>query len=324
MAEMKNLYNSKSMINPLRKTERHYAIVKSYKVACAATAGIAICLFVLICNIMRINDYSEIRKGKNRSEAKELFRRALSIEANRSSDYSLFNVDSIEHYWKRLLREHELDCKIAGVRILYNRFDGRTDSMLSHGMDQISQPDSLLATRVGCNNEIHVTAFMKQQTEMSDEGSLDYVVLVAISVLMMGILFICRTKLRCGNRDFNLKEYIYVTDAKIGETNNYLITEDSIYDVFSKTIQRGKITCKLTSQSGLLFHLFLRFPEHRLTQEEIFQHLWNGDGTKERVYSAIKRLRKELKDAPIQLEIVHLGNAYQLKMSNSGVSPETW
>ncbi len=305
------------MINLLRRVEKHYAIIKPYATVCTASVGIAICLFVLICNILRIDNYSEIQKSKNRNEAKELFRRALSNEINRPSDDNRFNVDSIEHNWKRLLGENGLCCKNIGVRVLCNNIDGKMDLMLSRGMNQVGQPDSLLATRVGCNNEVYVTAFMKQQVGKSDTFFWDYVVLIAISVLMIGLFFICMRELRHGNRSINLKEYIYVTDAKIDEVNNYLITEDSIYDVFSKTIQRGKITYKLTSQSGLLFHLFLRIPEHRLTQEDIFQHLWNGEGTKERVYTAIKRLRKELKNSPAQLEIVHLGNAYQLKLSNS-------
>ena len=76
---------------------------------------------------------------------------------------------------------------------------------------------------------------------------------------------------------------------------------------------------KLTpeNESAAARSAFLRTPEHRVTVDEIDQRLWNGQGSKERLHSTVRRLRNELKSAPIELSIEYLGNAYQLKIAHS-------
>ena len=111
------------------------------------------------------------------------------------------------------------------------------------------------------------------------------------------------------------KKIVYVVDANIRKADIYRLTEGITNDVMGRTVWRGSESVRLAPQAATLFLQFLHGKEHSITSDDINCCLWNGNGSKNSIHAAIKRLRKLLKEHHLPFEIVNHGDCYLLKKS---------
>lgn len=252
---------------------------------------------------------------------KERFKRQLleSGELNFGISYLIreypISVDTLHHRWDSLLN---LPLKAAtSIRFVMTDLAERNDTTYAHKEHFTFPKDSALVWYLGYRCEAEFVGSVRYPEVWTTWHPVTWGWLLL--PWMVGMLFLlCYKKVWTFiKRKFTKKQIVHVADAQIADAKIYQLGDGVVYDVLSRTIQKGSAVSKLAPQSGTLFLLFLRTPEHRVTVDEIDQRLWNGQGSKERLHSTVRRLRNELKSAPIELSIEYLGDAYQLKIAHS-------
>lgn len=252
---------------------------------------------------------------------KERFKRQLleGGELNSGISYLMWeypiSVDTLHHRWDSLLNLPLI--ATTSIRYVMTDLAERNDTAYANREHFIFPKDSTLVWYLGSRCEAEFVGSVCYPEAWAIQSPFIWVWLFL--PWMIGILFLFSYKKVWSfvQRKFTKNKIVHVADAQIAGAKIYRLGDGAIYDVFSQTIQKGDAVGKLAPQSGSLFLLFLRAPEHRVTTDEIDRCLWHGKGTKERIYTAIRRLRNELKSAPTEVSIENLGEAYQLKNAHS-------
>ena len=225
------------------------------------------------------------------------------------------SVDTLHHRWDSLLNLPLI--ATTSIRYVMTDLGERNDTAYAHREHFVFPKDSALVWYLGYRCEAEFVGSVRYP----EAWTIWHPTVWAWLFLpwMVGMLFLLSYKKVWTfiKRKFTKKQIVHVADAQIADAKIYQLGDGAVYDVFSRTIQKGSAVSKLAPQSGALFLLFLRTPEHRVTVDEIDQRLWNGQGSKERLHSTVRRLRNELKSAPIVLSIEYLGETYQLKIAHS-------
>lgn len=248
---------------------------------------------------------------------KERFKRQLFEGGELNADISYLieeypiSVDTLHHRWDSLLNLPLI--ATTSIRYVMTDLAERNDTAYAHREHFVFPKDSALVWYLGyrCEAEFVGSVCYPEAWTIWSPFTWAWLFLP----WMVGVLFLLFYKKMWTfiKRKFTKKQIVHVADAQIADAKIYQLGDGAVYDVFSRTIQKGSAVCKLAPQSGTLFLLFLRTSEHRVTVDEIDQRLWNGQGSKERLHSTVRRLRNELKSAPIELSIEYLGETYQLK-----------
>ena len=252
---------------------------------------------------------------------KERFKRQLleGGELNSGISYLIgeypISVDTLKHRWDSLLN---LPLKVAtSIRYVMTDLGEQNDTAYANRESFVLPIDSSLVSYIGYRCEAEFVGCVRYPEAWTTWHPVTWGWLFL--PWMIGILFLLYYKKGWTfiKRKFTKNKIVHVADAPIADAKIYQLGYDAVYDVFSRTIQKGSAVSKLPPQSAILFLLFLRAPEHRVTVDEINQCLWNGQGSKEQLHSSVHRLRNELKFAPIELSIEYLGETYQLKTTHS-------
>ena len=111
-----------------------------------------------------------------------------------------------------------------------------------------------------------------------------------------------------------LEKEIHLADVSIEKARIYRLPDGTIFDSFSGTLEKDGIINVISPQSVSLLKSMLRNVGNKMTTEEIDACLWNGKGSKEQLYNAISRLRKDLKTVHSMLAIENNGGIYELKI----------
>lgn len=252
---------------------------------------------------------------------KERFKRQLYEGGELNADISYLirhypiSVDTLKHHWDSLL-DLPLTATTS-IRYVMTDLAEQNDTAYAHREHFVFPEDSALVWYMGYRCEAEFVGCVRYPEAWTIRSPFIWVWLLL--PWMAGILFLFSYKKVWSlvQRKFTKNKIVHVADAQIAGAKIYRLGDGAIYDVFSQTIQKGDAVGKLPPQSASLFLLFLRAPEHRVTTDEIDQCLWHGKGTKERIYTAIRRLRNELKSAPTEVSIENLGEVYQLKNAHS-------
>ena len=252
---------------------------------------------------------------------KERFRRQL-LEGGGLNDgisylmrHYPISVDTLHHRWDSLLN---LPLKVAtSIRLVMTDLVERNDTAYAHREHFVFPKDSALVWYLGYRCEAEFVGSVRYPEVWTTWHPVTWGWLFLPWMIGMLFLLYCKRWWTFIKYKFTKNKIVHVADAQIADAKIYQLGDGAVYDVFSRTVQKGSAVSKLAPQSGALFLLFLRTPEHRVTVDEIDQRLWNGQGSKEQLHSSVRRLRNELKSAPIELSIEYLGNAYQLKIAHS-------
>lgn len=246
---------------------------------------------------------------------KEKYRHNLyqTCDENSSITYLLQEypivLDTLHVHWDSLLCQREVDATTA-IRYAYTDWGEYTDTLFSPAS---AATDSLLTCYLGIRCEAEFTGYVGYGSIYRHWGAKNLFILFLLLAASVGFPSVCRLLYRFAERKFTRQEILHVADARIEDAKIYQLADGITYDVMNRTISRDTLTCQLPPQSGILFVLFLRAEDHRLTFDEIDRSLWGGKGSRDQLFSAIKRLRSKLDESGLPLKIVKESDAYQLK-----------
>lgn len=252
---------------------------------------------------------------------KERFKRQLFEGGELNADISYLieeypiSVDTLHHRWDSLLNLPLI--ATTSIRYVMTDLAERNDTAYAHREHFTFPKDSALVWYLGYRCEAEFVGSVRYPEVWTTWSPFTWGCLFLPWMVGILFLFFYKKVWSLVQRKFTKNKIVHVADAQIADAKIYQLGDGAIYDVFSQTIQKGNAVGKLAPQSGSLFLLFLRASEHRVTTDEIDQCLWHGKGTKERIYTAIRRLRNELKSAPTEVSIENLGEVYQLKNAHS-------
>ena len=225
-----------------------------------------------------------------------------------SVDTLLMDLDS-------LLMEKQIPLQTQ-IRYIYTDEELKNDTMYAHA-DSRLQLDSLTVKYMGfrCEHEVMAFVAFPQWLQGLSWGAwfglvLPWVAWVLLLVFYAPVEAYFRRKFVS---EKVVEKEIHVADVSIDKAQVYQLPDGSLFDSFSGTVTRGDSTYTLPPQSALLLRLFLRAKNHRLSTVEIEQELWNGNGSTDKIYKVIQRLRVELKKVPLDLVIKNVNGDYELK-----------
>ena len=239
------------------------------------------------------------------------------VNANLSAliDEYPYSVDALKHCWDSLLNR-QLRATTA-IRYVLTDLGEYNDTTFANRDYFVYPIDSSLVSYIGYRCEAEFVGCVHYPSIWMACSLKEWMLLFLPWMLLAFVLSFYQRIHAAVHRRFTTKEIVHVADARLSDAKIYQLGNGAVYDVFSQTIRRGGAVSKLAPQSANLFLLFLREPEHQVTTDEIDQYLWRGKGTKEQLHTAIRRLRNELKLAPIELSIENLKGTYQLKIIHS-------
>lgn len=250
---------------------------------------------------------------------KEKYRHNLyqTCDENSSITYLLQEypivLDTLHVHWDSLLCQREVDATTA-IRYAYTDWGEYTDTLFSPAS---AATDSLLTCYLGVRCEAEFTGYVGYGSIYRHWGVTNWLILFLLLAASAGFSSACRVVYRFAERKFTRQEILHVADARIEDAKIYQLAEGITYDVMNRTISRGTLSCQLPPQSGILFVLFLRAEDHRLTFDEIDRSLWRGKGSRDQLFTAIKRLRSKLEASGLPLKIIKESDTYQLKITHS-------
>ena len=120
-----------------------------------------------------------------------------------------------------------------------------------------------------------------------------------------------------------VEKEIHVVDVQIGRVGIFQLPDGTIFDSISGSLKKDVFQQRLQPQSISLLKLFLSYEEHQITSEEICMKLWGDTQYSYRLYSAISRLRNDLKAVKSELLVSCSYGLYELKLPISSKKLET-
>ena len=222
-------------------------------------------------------------------------------------------LDSLYIHWDSLLCQREVDATTA-IRYAYTDWGEYTDTLFSPAS---AATDSLLTCYLGVRCEAEFTGYVGYGSIYRHWGVTNWLILFLLLAASVGFPYACRTAYRFAGRKFTQREILHVADVRIEDAEIYQLADGITYDIVNRTICQGNFSCQLPPQSGMLFVLFLRAEGHRLTSDEIDRALWGGKGSRNQLFSTIRRLRSKLEKSRLPLKIIKESDSYQLKNAHS-------
>ena len=111
-----------------------------------------------------------------------------------------------------------------------------------------------------------------------------------------------------------MEKEIHILDVQMDKADILNLPDGTRFDTFSNVLSRGEIRHNIQPKSALLLKLFLSKSGYKVTSEEISWELWQEKWEKDKLYSAIRRLRNDLKAVKSDLIIYCTDGVYELKI----------
>lgn len=106
---------------------------------------------------------------------------------------------------------------------------------------------------------------------------------------------------------------VRLADVKMDKAQVFELPDGTLFDAFAATLEKDGLQQRLQPQSVSLLKLFLRADNHLVTSDNICLKLWGNVSHTERLYSAIRRLRNDLKKVNSEVFIESSYGVYALK-----------
>lgn len=113
------------------------------------------------------------------------------------------------------------------------------------------------------------------------------------------LFFLIQKKRYNSNMHIQAESFIIAKNAVVVVTAKqphiYQLEENIHFDAERMELIKEEQIVKFTSQMTILLEMFLKAEDHKLSVSEISESLWpDGTGTKERIHTLIRRLRKSI------------------------------
>ena len=238
------------------------------------------------------------------------------------------SVDTLSVRWNGLLSSESFLGKTL-VRYVYTDLNLENDTVFSSIEKRLSRLDSLTVKYLGFRCEHELTAYVSYPHWMSSLAGGDGCILLLPWILYV-LLFVCYPKLEAlAKRKLIHKEVIektieiekevivekevYVADVMMDKACVYKLPDGTLFDSFACTLEKDGLQQRLQPQSVSLLKLFLSKSDYKITSADICIKLWGDVTYTERLYSAIRRLRSDLKKVKSELFIETSYGFYELK-----------
>lgn len=243
------------------------------------------------------------------------------------------SIDDLSVRWDSILSEKQMFVSNM-VRYIYTDLGLHNDTIYSPSDKRKSCLDSLTVKYMGFRCEHEVVAYVSYPYWLLNLSDGNYCILLFPWILLM-LLSVCYSKLETLvmrvltqekviektveiEKEIIVEKEIYVAIDKIGILK---LSDGTIFDSFAATLTKGVLQQRLQPQSLSLLKLFLGKENRQLTSEEICMKLWGNTGHSERLYSAISRLRNDLKAVKSDLFVSCSYGVYELKFPISSKNP---
>ena len=248
------------------------------------------------------------------------------------------SVDVMSVCWDSILSEKEI---VVGhqIRYVYTDLKLQNDTVFSSFEKRFSRLDSLGVKYLGFRCEHEMTAYVSHPYWLFDLNRVDGCILLLPWLLLM-LLFIGYPKLEIWvqrkitretivektievEKKVIVEKEIHVVDVQIGRVGIFQLPDGTIFDSISGSLRKDVFQQRLQPQSISLLKLFLSNEEHQITSEEICMKLWGDTQYSYRLYSAISRLRNDLKAVKSEFLVSCSYGVYELKLPISSKKSET-
>lgn len=224
-------------------------------------------------------------------------------------------IDTLSMHWDSLLSVRQIPVR-SKIRYIYTDWALQDDTTYSV-TDARLHWDSLTVKYLGFRCEHELVAYASHPHWLSQLSKTDWGCLLLPWGLSVVLLVFYVPLERAFRRKFIeekiVEREIHVADVSIDKAKIYQLPDGVLFDSFKGTLTKGNLVHTLPPQSALLFRLFLRKGNHRLSVGEIEQELWNGEDSTGKIYKVIQRLRDELKKVSPNLVIKNVNGEYELK-----------
>ena len=238
------------------------------------------------------------------------------------------SIDSLLVNWNSLLSEKHIFIRNQ-IRYIHTDLNLDNDTVLS-GVDKLlPRLDSLTVKYLGFRCEHELAAYVSHTYWLFGITYIDGCIL-SLPWLLLVLLFICYPKLEVWVRrkmtnekiiekiveiekEVIVEKKIHLADVTMDKAQVFELSDGTIFDAFACTLEKDGLQQRLQPQSVSLLKLFLQEKNHRVSSDDICMKLWGDVSHTERLYSAIRRLRNDLKKVNSDLFIESLYGVYELK-----------
>lgn len=226
------------------------------------------------------------------------------------------SLETIKMNWDSLLLNRQIVSR-SQLRYVYTDWFEQNDTV-STGLEwDKSLLDSLTVRYMGIRFEHEVTAYISYPHWLSSfSWQNGYVYLVPWLLLVLLYFFyphleaFVRRKLV---REKVVEKKAHLVNVKMEKAQAFEFPDGTIFNAFACTLEKDGLQQHLQPQSVSLLKLFLRDKNHQLTSDDICIKLWGDVTLTDRLYSAIRRLRNDLKKVNSELFIESSYGVYELK-----------
>ena len=237
------------------------------------------------------------------------------------------SVDTLAARWNSLLSIKQIKAD-ARIRYVHTDLQLQNDTIYTV-VDNPFHLDSLTISYLGFRCEHEVTAYVAYPHWMASIAGGDGCILLLPWILYV-LLFVCYPKLEAlakrilihkeviektieVEKEVIVEKEVYVADVMMDKAGVYKLPDGTIFDAFACTLEKDGLQQRLQPQSVSLLKLFLSKSDYKITSADICIKLWGDVTYTERLYSAIRRLRSDLKKVKSELFIETSYGFYELK-----------
>ena len=241
------------------------------------------------------------------------------------------SIDTLSMHWDSLMVEKRIPIQ-KNLRYIYTDEELRNDTVYAH-TDIRLQLDSLTVKYMGFRCEHELMAFVASPHWLSG-GAWKYLVILSLPWLLLVWLIVCYSRLEkwvqrkfvrekvkvvVQEKTVEKEKEIYITNVQIGKVGVFKLPDGTLLDTQEKKLCNGEKQHNIKPQSVSLLTLFLSKNDYKITIEEISWELWKKEREKHNLYSAMQRLRADLKAVNSDLVIDCFKGVYELKLPISSV-----
>ena len=227
------------------------------------------------------------------------------------------SLEDIFKYWDRLLSIKQIPIN-RQIRYVYTDLELQSDTMYSNNIHLESHMDSLTVKYLGFRCEHELTAYAAYPHWMFDFLGRNSLFLLFPWFLLIW-LAVYWTKLKVWvkgrfTHEIVKEKDIHVVDVAMDEAGIFKLPDGTIFNSFVASVCKDGVEQHLQPQSALLLKLLLTKSNYKVTSEEISMELWHETREKQKLYSAVQRLRNDLRAVGSEVIISCTNGIYELKL----------
>lgn len=228
------------------------------------------------------------------------------------------SLEMLKASWDSLLLDRQIVYQ-SKIRYVYTDLAEQNDTIKTWDGSEKFLSDSLTVKYLGFRCEHEMTAYISYPYWMYCLTNSQYFFLsLPLFLWLLLLMFYAKMEVFVQHKLVRekivvQKEQIHVVDVQISKAKVFKLPDGTLFDSFAKVLSKGDIRHGIQPQSVSLLKLFLSKSDYKVTSTEISLELWKEEREKEKLYSAVRRLRNDLKAVNSDLVIRCTNGEYELK-----------